>query len=275
MRRLQQSPLRLHLRALVAVIVMALALHVAPLAAQIAVVGNTVEEHTAAPGQRYEGSIVIHNQTAQPQPVRVYQTDYTFFADGTSHFDSAGSVRRSNARWITPAASGLVVPPSGDVTLTYVVTVPAGDTIQGTYWSAVMIEGAASAPPVAHNREVALGAVVRYAVQLATHVRESGSRKVALSRQTLTSDSTGARALTLDVQNVGERGYRPRLWVELYDADANLRAKVEQQRGLLYPGSSLRQRFQFEKLPPGSYKAVVFADTGDDAVFASQYKLTF
>ena len=83
------------------------------------------------------------------------------------------------------------------------------------------------------------------------------------------------RVLELDVQNAGDRAYRPKIWVELYDAAGALRGRREQQRGLLYPGTSLKQRFTFDTLPAGSYKAVVFADSGDDSVFAAQYKLDF
>src|ERR1700730_2563292 len=73
--------------------------------AQIAVVGSTVEEHTAAPGQSYEGTILVRNLTTTPQSVRIYQTDYRFFADGTSHFDDASTTPRSNARWVKPSAT--------------------------------------------------------------------------------------------------------------------------------------------------------------------------
>jgi hypothetical protein len=243
--------------------------------AQIAVVGSTVEEHTAAPGQSYEGTILVRNLTTTPQAVRVYQTDYRFFADGTSHFDDAATTPRSNARWVKPSATAVVVPPSSEITIGYTITVPAIDTLRGTYWSAIMIEGAATAPPAAANKQVGIGAVVRYAVQLATHLPTPGSRKVVFANQTQTTDSTGHRIVELDVQNIGERGYRPNMWVELYDDAGTLRGRREQQRGLLYPGTSLKQRFVFDELPAGSYKAVVFADTGDDAVFASQYKLRF
>ena len=243
--------------------------------AQIAVVGSTVEEHTAAPGQRYEGTILVRNLTTTPQSVRVYQTDYRFFADGTSHFDDAATTPRSNARWVTPSATALVIPPSSEITLGYTITVPAIDTLRGTYWSAIMIEGAPTAPPLAANKQVGIGAVMRYAVQLATHLPTPGSRTVAFANQTQSTDSAGHRVVELDVQNMGERGYRPNMWVELYDAAGALRGRREQQRGLLYPGTSLKQRFVFDALPAGSYKAVVFADTGDDAVFAAQYKLDF
>ena len=73
--------------------------------AQIAVVGSTVEERVSAPGETYLGTIVVRNLTLQDQPVRIYQTDYLFFADGTSHFDDPGSAKKSNAKWITPTCA--------------------------------------------------------------------------------------------------------------------------------------------------------------------------
>ena len=243
--------------------------------AQIAVVGSTVEEHDAAPGQVYEGTILIRNLTTAPQSVRIYKSDYLFFADGTSHFDDPATTPRSNANWIKPSASAVVVPPSGEVTVGYTITVPLSDSLTGTYWSAIMVEGAPSAPPPAAERQVGIGAVVRYAVQLATHLPKAGSRKVVFENNTLGTDSTGHRVFELDVKNDGERAYRPKLWVELYDAAGVLKGRREQQRGLLYPGTSLKQRFTFDTLPAGSYKAVVFADSGDDSVFAAQYKLDF
>ena len=243
--------------------------------AQIAVIGSTVEEHTAAAGQRYEGTILIRNVTAAPQTVRVYQTDYHFFADGTSHFDEPGTTVRSNAAWIKPSTSTVMIPPSSELVVGYTVSVPALDSLRGTYWSALMVEGAPTAPPTAATKQVGLGAVVRYAVQLVTHLPAAGSRKVAFANQTLSLDSLGHHVMELEVQNAGERGYRPNLWVELYDATGAIRGRREQQRGLLYPGTSLKQRFVFDTLPAGSYKAVVFADTGDDSVFATQYKLQF
>src|SRR5207248_5029938 len=60
--------------------------------AQISVVGNSVEEKTAVAGDTYIGTIVVRNLTSESQPVSIYQSDYSFFADGTSHFDPPGSV---------------------------------------------------------------------------------------------------------------------------------------------------------------------------------------
>jgi hypothetical protein len=243
--------------------------------AQIAVLGNTLDEHTAAPGQRHTGTIIVRNPTNRPQPARIYQTDYTFSADGTSHFDSAGTVPRSNARWVTTSASSITVAPNTDVEITYTVTVPRVDSLRGTYWSTIMVEGAPTAPPPAGTRQVGLGAMIRYAIQVATQLPAAGARRVRIAKLGFATDSTGARVLDVAVTNAGERAYHPSLWVELYDKSGTIRSRSQQQRGLLYPGTSLKQRFSFPRLPAGQYKAVVFADTGDDIVSAAQYKLLF
>jgi hypothetical protein len=245
--------------------------------AQIAVVGSTVEERVAAPGETYTGAIVVRNQTRQPQPVRIYQTDYLFYADGTSHFDDPGTTPHSNAKWINPTMRSLVVPPGSEMTVSYSVNVPRDTSLVGTYWSMVMVEGA----PTEGGRsstgrpQVGVGAVMRYAVQVATHIRTSGSRKVNFANSKFLTGADGSQSFELDVQNAGERAYRPALWIEVYDEQGALRANARQERGLLYPGSSLKQVFALGKLPRGTYRAVVFADSGEDAVFASQFTLKF
>lgn len=245
--------------------------------AQIAVVGSTVEEHVAAPGETYSGTIVVRNLTKQDQPARIYQTDYLFFADGTSHFDDPASTPRSNAKWITPTVRSLVVPPMSEMTVSYTVKVPPNDSLVGTYWSAVMVEGAPNeAGRASGNRpQIGIGAVMRYAVQVATHIRTTGSRKVNFANSRFLTNADSTQAFELEVQNVGERAYRPALWIEVYDARGALKVNARQERGLLYPGTSLKQTFALGKLAHGTYRAVVFADSGEDAVFASQFTLKY
>jgi len=249
----------------------------APAAAQIAVIGSTVIERVAAPGESYAGAIVVRNLTRTHQPVRIYQTDYLFAADGTSRFDPVGTTERSNAKWVTPAQRSLLIPPSGELTLSYSVTVPASDSLVGSYWSTIMVEAAPvdAAPSSSDKAQVGLGAVVRYAIQVATHIRANGSRKVSFSNARVVVDPDSTQTFELDVANAGERAHRPTMWIEVYDEQGALRAKVRQERGLLYPGTSLRQRFRLGQIAAGAYRAIVFADSGDDAVFAAQFTLRF
>jgi hypothetical protein len=246
--------------------------------AQIALLSSTVRENSAAPGSRYSSSIVIANPGDRPVTVRLYQTDYSFNADGTSEFGEPGSVARSNAAWISLQSARVVIRGGAQVTVPYSVLVPPSDSLRGTYWSAVMVEPVndESARLAAEGqRGVAIGSITRYAVQVATHIQSTGTRVVRFDRAKAGRADDGAATLDVDVLDAGERGYRPTLWIEIYDAQGALRAKARQARGLLFPGTSLHQHFALGALPAGTYKAVLFADTGDDAVFASQYTIEY
>jgi hypothetical protein len=252
-----------------------LAASIGDLTAQIAVVGSTVEERVAAPGETYTGTIVVRNLTQQNQPVTIYQTDYLFYADGTSQYAEPGTTPRSNAKWVTPTVRSLLVPPASEMAVTYSVKVPANDSLIGTHWSMIMVEGAATEPGRSSGGrpQVGLGAVVRYGVQVATHIRDTGSRKIAFANSRFLTNEDSSQTFELEVTNVGERGYRPVLWIEVYDEQGTLRANVRQERGLLFPGTSLKQSFALGKLAAGTYRAVVFADSGEDSVFAAQFTL--
>ena len=247
--------------------------------AQISVLSSTVEEKEAMKGEVYTGRIVISNPTTSPQAVRIYQTDYNFKADGTSSFGDPGSTPRSNASWVAPQTQRVTVPPRSEVTVPYSVKVPQNDSLRGTYWSAIMVEAAQTAPGATSGRgaqaQVGIGSVIRYAIQVATHIGATGTRTVKFEKPTAGQDSTGAATLDLDVMTTGDRAVRPKLSVELYDAQGVLKAKGKQDRGLVYPGSSFRQHFDFGKLSPGTYKAVVLADTGAEQVYASQFTIVF
>ena len=266
-----------HTRELLALIAAATLVTPGTARAQIAVVGSTIEERIATPGETYTGAVVVRNLTQQDQPVRIYQTDYRFFADGTSHFDSVGSTPRSNGRWITPTVRSLLVAPGSEMTVTYTVKVPANEALLGTYWSAIMVEGAPSEAgrASAGRPQVGIGAVMRYAVQVATHIRDAGSRKVSFANSKFLTNPDSTQSFELEVKNEGERAYRPVLWIEVYDEQGAMRANARQERGLLYPGTSLKQAFALGRLAPGTYRAIVFADSGEDAVFASQFTLKF
>jgi hypothetical protein len=247
--------------------------------AQVSVLSSTVEEREVAAGQTYTGRIVIANTSSTPQTVRIYQTDYSFKADGTSNFDDPGTTARSNASWITPQANRVVVPANSELSVPYSIKVPAVDSLNGTYWSAIMVEGAEAPPPPVAGRagqaQVGIGSVIRYAVQVSTQIGQTGVRGVKFENPSAVKTPAGTASLEVDVLNAGTRAIRPVMSVELYDAQGVSRGKDKKQRGLLYPGTSFKQTFDFGQLPAGTYKAIIFADTGDPKVVALQITVTY
>ena len=244
-------------------------------AAQITVVGNTLEEHVGGAGETYSGSIQIANGGTEPAAVRIYQGDYTFSANGTSSFPDAGSLSRSNARWITPDAGVIVVPAGARNSVGYTVRIPNDSALRGTYWSVILVERVQTpyTNPDPKSRRLGIGAVMRYGIQVATYIGDSGPRNINLLEPRVLLAKDSAASMEIDVLNSGERAYRPVLTLEVYDDRGTKRAHEEISRGLLYPGASLKQRFTLGTLPAGSYKVVVFADTGDQAVFARQFRI--
>jgi hypothetical protein len=247
--------------------------------AQIAVLSDGVVERDAAPGESYQARLLVRNATKLPQEARVYQTDYTFTADGRTVYGNPGSSTRSNAKWMTLSPSYLIIPPETTVPVTYTVTVPKDSSLRGSYWSMLMVEAVTPSSVESHQPnarvQVGLSILTRYGTQVATNIGQSGSSKIAFDSLSATTDPDGAHGLRFDFINTGERAHRFVMSLELYNEAGELVKKASQARGLLYPGTAARQAFEVGAIPPGAYTAVLVADAGGDQVFGGQFKITY
>jgi hypothetical protein len=262
----------------------ALLLGVYRAAGQIYVLGDLAQDKNAVPGDTYEGSIVIRNDANEPAEARAYQTGYSFMCDGQTVYGPPDSQQRSNASWITFKPTRMIVPAKGSVTLTYTVAVPR-DTVskplQGTYWSMLMVEGIGkespeSSVPAADKRpRLGLQQVIRYGLQIATHITGTGTKAVRFLDARVTTGGTGKPALQLDLENTGNLGIHPEVSFELFDTKGVSRGKYSGTRYRIYPATSIREVIEFPALPAGEYKALVVVDAGGDDVFGAQYTLKF
>ena len=220
------------------------------------------------------GTISILNASPTPQVARVYLTDYLFFADGTSRYDRPGSVPRSNADWIQLGAQDVTIPPGATVPISYTIRVPASDSLTGSFWSIIMVE-AAGAPGPSARAGIGLSTVVRYGVQVVTHLHDSGQRKLTIRSGKLAPSADGAGvALQLEIANTGERATKFDVTTEVFDSTGTVRTRSQQSRGLTYPGTSLMHRVELGQLVRGSsYRAVVVLDAGSGNLSGAQYTL--
>lgn len=241
------------------------------------VIGGSVQEREARPGDTYVGEIRLRNQGMDPKPVRIYQTDYLFYADGSNLYPALGSHPRSNGEWTTVTPTDVVVPGGEETAVTYEVIVPEQEGLGGTYWSMIMIEptdqpggesGSAGEPAIG------VRTTVRFGIQIATHVEGEAQHRLRLGNPRVSIGDGGTQSLEFELVNDGEVGYRPKVLLEMYDRSGVLAGTMEAQRGLLYPGTSAMQRFELSDLPAGAYQAVVVVDTGGLQVFGAQFDLT-
>jgi hypothetical protein len=252
--------------------------------AQVSIIGDLSQDHDGRPGESYSGSILVKNDSNEPQEAKLYQTDYLFYADGTNNYAEAGSTPRSNARWVSYSPSYLVVPPRASVSVNFTVTVPKtleGKELTGTYWSMLMVEGISKESPESSfskkekKAEMGVRQTLRYGIQIATHIEGTGKRSIRFIQAKLVRGDKGESLLQVDLEDNGTLGFRPEVYVELFDVKGISKGKFPGHRYRMYPDTSVRQMIGLGGIAPGTYKALVVVDAGGEDVYGAQYTLEF
>ena len=233
-------------------------------------------EYDVQPGKTYEGTLEIQNPNTTVQEVKLYQTDYVFWADGRNEYGDPGKLPRSNARWITVAPPRATIPPNETLRVRYTVQIPDNSTLKGTYWSMIMIEPVDPSSPEfsSGGKEIQLGVrqVLRYAVQVATTIGSTGTVQLKFAGMRLAADA-GKRNLRIDVENTGERTYRATVWADLYDEKGVYVGQFAAGDRRLYPGTSARFAVDLTGVADATYKALILVDCGGDNVFGANVNL--
>ncbi|MBN2440213.1 MAG: hypothetical protein JXJ04_02675 [Spirochaetales bacterium] len=244
----------------------------------IMVVGGLTYEHTAAPGEEYTGEILLQNYSKEPEEVKIYQTDYFFYADQRVLYGDPGKLPRSNASWITYTPKRVIVPPEQTAKLFYTVQVPTDPTLKGTYWSVFMIEGIPKESPesiASDPEQIGMGIqqAFRYAVQMITHIGKTGKKSIQFIGTRLLKVDQKQQILELDVENTGDLMVRATLWTELYGLDGQYVSKFEAGTLRIYPGTSVRFKVDLTSVPKSNYMAMVVVDCGGESVFGANINL--
>jgi len=249
-----------------------------PCFAGINIRGSLTQEKAAKPGETYRGIIVIQNSGKAPSEAKIYQTDYLFFCDGRNFYSDPGKSPRSNAGWITLKTRRMTLPPGQAAEIPFTAKIPEDASLSGTYWSMIMVEELSRPEPNSDKEkegdvQVGVKTVLRYGVQVVTHIENSGLRKLKFSKTELKRENNKV-ILQLDIENTGERWLRPSLSAELFDNKGKLVGRFMGGNFRVYPATSVRMKIELSGVPKGTYKAMVIADNRDDHVFGAQYTLT-
>lgn len=245
--------------------------------ANVGIVNGLTHEAKAGPGQTYETVIIVKNFGDQQARIKVYQADYHFYSDGRQLYSEPGKLERSNADWITFYPRNELLSPQESVELKCVVNIPEEGALCGTYWSLLMVEpvpDTQTGVDAAQKEQVSYGInqVLRYAIQIITHIQETGIRQIKFADTVLMKEDERT-ILQVDVENTGERWLRPVLYVELYGEQGEHMGKYEGGKWRIYPGTSVRYRVDLKTLNAGNYKAMIIVDNLDEYVFGAEYDL--
>lgn len=237
--------------------------------ANVSVEGDLTRLFDAEPGAVVEDELTLRNASDTDAHVRVYLTDYTFDADGSSAYPEPGTLERSSAAWVKLSFVPALVPAGESVTLPYRVEVPSAAGA-GSFWSVIMVEEVR--PSQHQGGALSLTTVVRYGVQVVATVG-SAPAELRFTNPDF-SKVSGSSVLTVDVENTGQVSLRAEYYLDLFDANGASLGRFQGTARRAHPGTSVRQRFELGELAPGTYLAIAIGDGGGESVFGAQYSLT-
>lgn len=243
--------------------------------ASITVEGNLAQQTIMLPGESHEGILTLRNLGSEPAEVRVYQTDYSFSADGKTLYGNPAESPRSNAGWIFIQPNRLTIAPGSTSPVYYTIKLPDDQDIVGTYWSIIMVEEITASSPQnsKSSKSMGINAIMRYGVQIITEIGETGTSSLAFLDKKLIISEDGTKTFQIDLENDGEKWYIPELWVEIYDEAGNSVEHFEGSRRRIFPGSSVRHLIDISSISGGKYKMLIIVDTGDENVYGAEYDL--
>jgi len=242
--------------------------------ASIEVVGSLRHVHKGMRGDVYKGEIKINNSGDNDQEVRIYQTDLLYNYEDYTFYDDPVTHGRSNANWINFSPKTVIVKAKENVYVQYEVTIPKGDTIFGTYWSVLMVEGVIPIDPHQPG-QLNISTVTRYAIQMVTEIDEQGEGKLEFMDPSLITEEDKV-FLAVDIVNMGDHYIAPEVSIELFNEAGESVKLIKAPKKGLYPTTSSRFRFDLEGIESGkTYETLIIATGQDEEAFGLEYTLHF
>ena len=240
--------------------------------ANILVLNGLTHENISLPGGQYRDRIEIQNSGTEVRSVKIYARDYWFSYTGESRHDDPGTLARSNASWINYTPRLITLQPNEKGFIDFEVNVPKTDSLNGTYWSVIMVEGITPPDTMDNSSGVKINTAIRYAVQIITNIGESGKRDLQFLGLELTQ-SEGKNVLNVAVENTGDFILKPEMSLEVFDGDGNSLGVFKADRRKTFPGTSVTSSIVLEGIKPGKYTAVLVADCDEDHVYGTNISL--
>ncbi len=242
-------------------------------ALQIKIPESMTQEFTLIPNEKFKKSIPLINTSDKIAKVKVYQSDYLYYANGENHYLDPGTTLRSNANWIRIYPSYLEIPPHSQAHVTYEGQVPTQDDLAGTFWSLIFIEPQEKPIDLSDSKNMlAINTIVRYGYQIVTHLRKKGKGDLKIVGKTVTK-TEGQYFFNLDVENIGQSLLAPSVVVNIFDMKGKIINQFKQSKRRIYPFCSVRYEIQLFHIETGTYQALVVLDAEENHLFGAQYML--
>lgn len=240
--------------------------------ANIIILNGLTHENAGQPSEKYRETIQIQNTGNSEKSVKVYSRDYWYSYTGESKHDPAGTMKRSNASWITFHPQLVTLAPNEKIVINFEVAIPDNDSLIGTYWSVIMVEGITPPDTSVSTGGVKINTAIRYAVQIITNIGNTGKSDLQFIGLELTNNNN-ENILNVAIENTGDRILKPELSIEVFDESGNSLEIFKADRRKTFPGTSINLSIPLKGIKPGNYTAVLVADCDEDHIFGTNFSL--
>lgn len=230
--------------------------------AGIVVLNGLTHIHDAARGTTISGKIKVQNNGKKEAKFLIYQEDLAFPCDkNTVEKDSVNA--RSLTKWLRTNVEEKTLQSNEVYDITYSFTIPQDLKQDGSYWSAIMIEGI---DPIKENLEggVKIDTKVRYAIQVITNVGVIQSSKMTFENIGFLQKDSTTQSLNVKLKNNGIFLSKTKLSLEIYDDSGKKLKTIESTSKKMYPEKCNDFEIFIKDLPKGTYNGVVIADNGKE-----------
>lgn len=205
-------------------------------------VSNLSTLETLAPGEKKRIQLTLKNDKNVEELIELKLVDYSCDSTGAHFYDEPIGVRsngklRSNLDWIHLGQERVKLEPNEERTIYYFLEAPQDTSLNGSYWSVLLIEPAQTIPFEGKTEEgLSVNIVIRYAHHIITNVG-NGSPKLKIIKKEIQLIDEKPH-LCLHVKNLGTLFYNPAVSLKIYDKEGKLENTLQGSSERLYPGNS-------------------------------------
>lgn len=232
------------------------------------------------PGGNFTGAFEVINNSEQPRQFTVELKDYDRTIEGGLVLLNTGTHPRSLAKFLSFAPAQFTLQPKQKQQITFTIKIPT--TERGPHWSAFAVTSPAPSsgapPPPPSGQQPSIPVTIGTAEQFIVKIRHTDptnavNRGRIVSVQALLPERDKPLRITVEYENTGTTFQMAKTQLRIVNAKGEIVVQKKAEEMAMLPGGKQRLEIPvIEKLPSGTYLALVIIDFGGDFLVAGQVR---
>jgi hypothetical protein len=221
---------------------------------------------TVEQGTSYQLTFAVRNDSEAPQVVSLYLGDWDRDINGVNRFYPVGTIPRSLSPWLSLSHTQLPLAPGEAREVTVTLTIPSPDqqTLAGTYWGIIFVQGE---PRPVRREGATVMAIERFGVKVYATIAGTEQPSGEVKGLEFIPQEDGLKVEVL-YQNTGNVHSWVEGVVEVVDRTGTVVESVPLERFPVLPGAQRLISASLPPLPAGIYQVRAVLDYQGEVLVA-------